>query len=359
MWPRQDILQLLGINLPIIQAPMAGSNGAELAAAVSAAGGLGSLPCAMLTPEEVVSEVAAIRSVTSNPINLNFFCHRSPAADAKKDSRWRERLAPYYQEYGLELPPPLSTPIRQPFGSAMCDVVEELKPAVVSFHFGLPAAKLYERVKVTGCKVLCSATTVAEANWLADHAVDVIIAQGVEAGGHRGMFLSEDIACQVGTFALVPQVADAVALPVIAAGGVTDSRGIAAAFVLGASGVQMGSAYLRCPEAKTSPLYRDALNAARDDQTALTNVFTGRPARGLMNRFVREVGPISGDAPSFPLASVVAAPLRVKAESDASSEFSPLWAGQAAALAREEQAGKLTQRLASQALDILHRASSG
>ena len=358
MWPNQDILQLFEIDLPIIQAPLAGSNGAELAAAVAAVGGLGSLPCAMLSAGEVRSEVAVIHSVTSNPINLNFFCHQPPQSDAQRKAKWRARLVPYYEEFGLDLPSTDSTPSRQPFDSVMCDVVEELKPAVVSFHFGLPAPDLLERVKGLGCKVLSSATTVTEACWVAERGVDAIIAQGFEAGGHRGMFLTEDIACQVGTLALVPQVVDAVGVPVIAAGGIADGRGIAAAFALGASGVQIGSAYLRCPEATTATLHRAALENARDDKTALTNLFSGRPARGLMNRFMKEVGPMSHIAPEFPLASVDVAPLRAKAESQSSGEFSPLWAGQAAPLAYEGPAGDLTQRLASEALDILHRLST-
>ena len=358
MWPNQDILQLLGIDLPIIQAPMAGSNDAELAASVAAAGGLGSLPCAMLSAGEVRSEVARIRTMTSNPINLNFFCHRPPQPDAQRDANWRARLVPYYEEFGLDLPPANRAPNRQPFDLVMCDVVAELKPAVVSFHFGLPAPDLLERVKGSGCRVLSSATTVSEARWLAERGVDAIIAQGFEAGGHRGMFLTDNVACQVGTLALVPQVVDAVAVPVIAAGGIADGRGIAAAFALGAGGVQIGSTYLRCPEAKTTAPHRAALNNAHDDETALTNVFSGRPARSLMNRFIKEVGPMSPIAPDFPLASVDVAPLRARAESQSSGEFSPLWAGQAAALACEEHAGALTQRLASQALDVLHRLST-
>jgi nitronate monooxygenase len=358
MWPNQDLLQLLGIDLPIIQAPMAGCNGAELAAAVAAAGGLGSLPCAMLMPDKVRSEVALIRRVTSNPINLNFFCHQLPQPDAQQIAQWRARLLPYYEAFGLELPPPDSASIRQPFDAAMCDVVEELKPAVVSFHFGLPTPDLLDRVKGLGCKVLSSATTVREARWLAERGVDAIIAQGLEAGGHRGMFLSDDFAYQVGTFALVPQVVDAVALPVIAAGGIADSRGIAAALALGAAGVQLGSAYLLCPEANTSHVHREALRTARDDQSALTNLFSGRPARALLNRFMKEVGPMSSLAPDFPLATADVAPLRARAESQSSGEFSPLWAGQAAALACEEGAGDLTRRLASQALEVIHSLSN-
>jgi nitronate monooxygenase len=229
--------------------------------------------------------------------------------------------------------------------------VEETKPGVVSFHFGLPEPALMKRVKQAGCVTLASATTVVEAVWLAEHGVDAVIAQGYEAGGHRGMFLTENIAAQVGTFALVPQVVDAVKVPVIAAGGVMDARGIVAAFALGAAGVQIGTAYLHCPEAKISAPHRAALSSAGADGTAVTNLMTGRPARGFINRVMREIGPVSEVAPEFPLAAGALAPLRAKAEAQGSGDFSPMWAGQAAALGRAMPAGELTRRLAAEALE--------
>jgi nitronate monooxygenase len=220
----------------------------------------------------------------------------------------------------------------------------------VSFHFGLPEPKLLQRIKAGGFLVVSSATTAAEARWLEARGVDAIIAQGNEAGGHRGIFLSDDIATQPGTFALVPQIVDAVKVPVIATGGITDARGIAAAFALGAAGVQIGTAYLWCPEAKISAPHRAALKSARDDGTALTNLMTGRPARGIVNRLMREVGPISDVAPDFPLAAGALAPLRAKAEAQGAGDFSPMWAGQAAALGRAMPAGQLTKTLAAEAL---------
>jgi nitronate monooxygenase len=235
----------------------------------------------------------------------------------------------------------------------MAEVVEALRPPVVSFHFGLPEAALLERVKATGAKVYSSATTVAEARWLEARGVDAVIAQGAEAGGHRGIFLTEDVAGQPGLFALLPQVVDAVRLPVIAAGGIGDGRGAAAAFALGASAVQVGTGYLRTPQAATAPLHRTALREARDDATRLTNLFTGRPARGLLNRFMREHGPMSEEAPAFPLATGALAPLRAYWEKRGSPDYSPLWAGQAAALAREEDAGALTERLWREAKERL------
>ncbi len=349
MWPDRRLLDLLQIEHPIVQAPMAGAQDWELVAAVSEAGGLGSLPCAMLKPEQIREQVEKIRTRTQRPINVNFFCHRPPRADNAREAAWRDRLARYYRELGLDPNAPVSAPARAPFNAETCEVLVELKPKVASFHFGLPEAPLIERVKRAGCLIFSSATTVAEARWLAERGADVIIAQGNEAGGHRGMFLTEDLAAQAGTFALVPQVVDAVHVPVIAAGGITDARGIAAAFALGACGVQMGTAFLFCPETKISALHRAAFKTARDDGTVLTNVLTGRSARGLYNRLMREHGPISEIAPEFPLAAAAVAPLRAKAEAQGSADFSPLWSGQAAALGRELPAGELVVKLSAEA----------
>jgi nitronate monooxygenase len=324
---------------------MAGAQGPELAIAVCKAGGLGSLPAALLTPERLREQIAAVRRETNASFNVNFFCHAEPTPNPEIEARWRERLAAYYGEAGIDSSAVPAAPVRTPFGEAMCALIEETRPAVVSFHFGLPAAPLLARVKATGALVLSSATTVAEARWLEHKGADAIIAQGREAGGHRGMFLSDDIDAQPGLISLLPQVRDAVRVPVVAAGGMSDGRGIAAAFALGADAVQMGTAYLRTPEATISPMHRAALASARDDATRLTNVFTGRPARGLINRFVAEVGPICEDAPQFPLAAGAAAPLRTAAEGRGSGDFSPLWAGEAAALARDEGAESLTRRL--------------
>src|SRR6202042_2656068 len=331
--------------LPLIQAPMAGAQGPELAIAVCKAGGLGSLPAAMLTTDRLREQIAAVRRETNTSFNVNFFCHAEPAPNPEIEARWRDRLGRYYVEHGVDASAVTAAPARAPFCEGACGVVEEMRPAVVSFHFGLPPAELLSRIKATGALILSSATTVAEARWLEQRGVDAIIAQGREAGGHRGMFLSDDIDAQPGLIALLPQVRDAVRLPVVAAGGISDGRAIAAAFALGADAVQIGTAYLRTPEATISPIHRAALASARDDATRLTNVFTGRPARGLINRFVSEVGPMSADAPQFPLAAGAAAPLRTAGEKRGSGDFSPLWAGESAALAREESAEALTRRL--------------
>jgi nitronate monooxygenase len=339
-----SLSSLFRIEHPIIQAPMAGAQGAELAIAVSNAGGLGSLPCALLSPEQIRAEIEAIRRGTGKPFNLNFFCHAAPKPDPEREARWVAKLAPYRDELGIAEPAVKGG--RAPFDETSCAIVEALRPPVVSFHFGLPEPHLLDRVKRTGARVISSATTVAEARWLDAQGVDAIIAQGVEAGGHRGMFIETDIANQVGTFALIPAIADAVKVPVIAAGGIGDARTINAAFALGASAVQIGTAFLLCPESKISPLYRGALKQADAHDTVLTNVFTGRPARGIANRATRELGPISAMAPAFPNATNAMLPLRMKAEAQGSSDFTPLWSGQSPRFAREAPAAELTREFA-------------
>ena len=359
MWPDRRLFDLVGIELPIVQAPMAGATDAAMAIAVSESGGLGSLPCAMLTPEAARAEIGVIRQRTSRPLNVNFFCHPPPARDTAREAAWGVRLAPYAAEFGLDAPASSPAPGRAPFDDAMCEVVEECAPEVVSFHFGLPDARLLDRVKALGCKVFSTATTVAEARWLEARGCDALIAQGCEAGGHRGMFLTDAVECQPGTMALVPQIVDAVDVPVVAAGGIADGRGIAAAFALGAAGVQIGTAYLSTSESTISSLHRAALACAREDRTVLTNVFTGRPARGLVNRVVRELGPMSPDAPAFPAAAAPIAPIRAAAEATGSGDFSPLWSGQAARLSRGGSASELTRELAASALQRLGTLASG
>jgi nitronate monooxygenase len=340
-------LQTLQVELPVIQAPMASAQDEALACAVATAGGLGSLPCAMLSPAGIVEQVARYRQRTQAPLNLNFFCHRPPPPSLEALAKWRGRLEPYYRELQLAEAPPAASS-RRPFDAELCEAVEQVRPEVVSFHFGLPEASLLERVRATGAAILSSATTVAEARALEASGVHAIIAQGAEAGGHRGTFLgSDNDDAELGTFALLPQIVDAVRVPVIAAGGVADARGVAAAQALGASAVQVGTAYLRCPESRISALHRQALEQACDDSSRITNLFTGRRARGLVNRLMRDLGPIDPATPPFPLAAAALAPLRTHAEAAGKPDFSPLWAGQAAALRTTKDARDLTRLLAS------------
>ena len=339
--------QLLGVELPIIQAPMAGVQASALATAVSNAGGLGSLPCAMLSLEAMRAELTLIRAHTAKPFNVNFFCHAPPTPSVEREALWRAVLQPYFKEYGIDATDIPRGGGRSPFTAEAADALEEFKPAVVSFHFGLPPSALLARVRAWGSKIISSATTVDEARWLEANGVDAIIAQGLEAGGHRGMFLTDDLTTQIGTMALLPQIVRAVNLPVIAAGGIADARCVAAAMELGAAGAQIGTAYLLCPEVTTSVLHRAALKSASSRHTALTNLFTGRPARGIVNRVMRELGPISAAAPEFPLATAAMAPLRAQAESAGSDDFSPLWSGQNASGCKEIPAAQLTRELAA------------
>jgi len=345
-WPDTRILDLLGIERPIIQGPMAGATNASMVIAASNAGGLGSMPAAMLSIEQLRAELTTIRQHSQRPINVNFFCHQPPAVDEQQAQDWKNLLEPYYRELGVDFDAPTPVSNRAPFDAAGCEVVEAFRPEVVSFHFGLPEQSLLDRVKATGAKVLSSATTVEEAIWLEQHGCDAIIAMGYEAGGHRGMFLSDDLNSQIGTFALVPQVVDAVKVPVIAAGGIADGRGVAAAFMLGASAVQVGTAYLFTKEAKVSASHHKALRTAQASETAVTNLFTGRAARGIVNRVMRELGPINAKAPAFPLAGGALMPLRAREE----AQFSNLWAGQAFTLGVELTTAELTRHLAEEGL---------
>jgi len=347
MTVRTALTTLLGTELPLIQAPMAGVQGSALAIAVGHAGGLGSLPCAMLDAQAMAREIAAIRAGTDRPFNVNFFCHTPPEPESAREAAWRRALAPYYAEFDIDAASIAAGAGRNPFSAQVCDALEPLRPPVVSFHFGLPSAELLARVRGWGAKVLASATTVDEALWLQAHGADAVIAQGLEAGGHRGHFLSHDLSVQLGTFALLPQIVRAVRLPVIAAGGIADAQGVAAAMALGAAGVQVGTAYMLCPEATTSAPHRAALASDAARHTALTRLFTGRPARGIVNRVMRELGPLSDAPPEFPLATAAIAPLRAKAEAAGSGDFSPLWSGQNASGCRGVPAAQLTRELAA------------
>lgn len=342
-----DIRDLLRITLPIIQAPMAGSQNHQLAAAVSMAGGLGSIPAGMLNADSLDAELSAMTALTDRPYNVNFFCHQPPAIEPEREQAWLDVLTPFLLEHQID---PMSIPsgaTRKPFDAAMAEVVERYRPAVVSFHFGLPAPDLLRRVKATGARILSSATTLEEGHWLQNQGVDAVIAQGVEAGGHRGMFLSADIDGQVGTFALLPQLVAALDVPVIAAGGIADARGVAAARALGAAGVQVGTAYLLCDESRTSALHRQALQSPAAERTVLTTLFSGRPARGMVNRLIRELGPRPEAVPAFPLASNAIGSLRAAAEPQGISDFSPLWAGQNASGCQAVPAAQLTHSLAA------------
>jgi len=332
-------IEWLSTQYPLLQAPMAGPNLHEMAAAVTNAGGLGALPCALLSPAQLREQVQLLRAATAagkGPINLNFFCHQLPAPDAARAAAWKDRLKPFYDELGVDFSAPAPVSSRAPFDAASAALVEEFKPEVVSFHFGLPDETLLARVRAAGSRVIASATTPAEARWLAARGVDAIIAQGSEAGGHRGVFLTEEIDTQMGLFSLLPQLVDAVGVPVIAAGGIAEPRAVRAAFALGASAVQVGTAYLFTPEARMPKPHLAALSGEQAEVTALTRLFTGRPARSVVNRLMRELGPMSPLAPAFPLAGGALMPLRAASEPQGSGDFMPLWSGQSARLCRRD-----------------------
>ena len=331
---------------------MAGVQTSALCIAVSNAGGLGSLPCAMLTASQLRTELLAIQEGTKRPYNVNFFAHTPPEIDAARNLKWKNALAPYYSEMGLNIEEFPSGQGRTPFNAESAELLEEFKPPYVSFHFGLPKPELLKRVKAMGAQIISSATTVDEALWLQAQGCDFIIAQGLEAGGHRGHFLNHDLNLQMGTFALLPQIVKAVNVPVIAAGGIASSKGVTAAMALGAGAVQVGTAYLLAPECSTSAIHRKALQSEAARHTALTNLCSGRPARGIVNRMMRELGALSEFPPEFPLATPGIAPLRAKAESMGSGDFSPLWAGQNASECKNASAAMITQELAQEFLGL-------
>jgi nitronate monooxygenase len=349
-WPDSRFLELAGCRHPIVQAPMANAGGVELCVAAMQGGAVGSLPCGMLSPEQMIEHAASVRQRSAGQLNLNFLCHDMPKGS--DDSAWRALLGPYYDEFGAQ--PGAATLVRHPFDAAACAVVEELRPEIVSFHFGLPGEPLLRRVKEAGAIVIATATTVEEARWLERRGVDAVIAQGFEAGGHSGRFLDSDPAEALGLFALVPQVVDAVGVPVIAAGGIGDGRGIAAALALGASAVQLGTAYLHCPESLVSDAHRRGLH---DRPTLFTNLYTGRLARALRGRLIDELGPTRSEAPPYPLATAALAPIFTAAQARGEFGFTPMLAGQAGPLGRPLPAAELTSRLAADALAILDRAA--
>ena len=339
-------LAMTGARLPVVQAPMANFAGTELAIAAIGAGAVGSLPCAVLDAEAVIAQVATVRAAGPGPINLNFFCHTlGPKPD---ETVWRDTLARFYAENGVA-PPTTAPPLRRPFDEAMAEAIETVRPEIVSFHFGLPDDALLARVKATGALVFGNATSVAEARYLADRGCDAIIAQGFEAGGHAGHFLSGHH--PVGLVALVPQIVDAVHVPVIAAGGIAEAHAAAAAIALGAAAVQVGTAYLRTPEARTSAVHRRRFATATADDSVFTNLFTGGLARGLRNRLIDTLGAVDADAPPFPYASAALAALKARAEGEGRGDYSSLWAGQGVALARAEPARTITERLGTAALN--------
>ena len=338
----------LGITLPVVQAPMAGSQGSELALAVAQTGGLGSIPAAMLSAEQLESELS-IMQAAKLPYNVNFFCHQPPVEQADAMLRWQQRLQPYFDDYELDSTKIPSAASRQPFNQATADLVAPFRPPVVSFHFGLPEQGLLDQVKSWGSVVMSSATTVAEAIWLQEHGADVVIAQGVEAGGHRGLFLSHDLDLQLPLSELLPACLEHLRIPVIAAGGMGTAEQVQEVLSQGAVAAQIGTTYLLCHESKSNALQRQALKSARAGTTQLTNIFSGRPARGITNWAMQELGPISDQVPAFPLAGNAMGMLRQGAEAQGRDDFTPLWSGVNNQYCDAISARQMTLRLAGMA----------
>ncbi len=355
MWRDQRLCDLFGIEHPIIQAPMAGSTTPELAAAVSEAGGLGSLGCASMTAAEVRNAAARLRARTNRPFNLNFFVHPAPQTNVAVFEAARSRLQPFYDRLGLG-----DVPVEQPalgpgFTPEKLAVVLEARPKLVSFHFGLPDDEMLQSLKQAGILVISTASTVAEAKALEARGVDTVIAQGWEAGGHRGSHKPTAPHEGVGTMALVPQVVDAIALPVIAAGGIGDGRGIVAALALGASGVQMGTAFLSCPEAATDSPRRALLRQASDTDTMVTDAVSGRAARAVRSRYAEEMERHRQKLPDYPAMYALSDPL-TDMGNDAEASFHLY--GQAAALNVELPARELMARLVEQTRSAMARLVS-
>jgi nitronate monooxygenase len=353
MWPDRRLCDLLGIEHPIIQAPMAGADTPALAAAVANAGGLGSIGCAIMTPEQFSAVHAETRAATNRAVNMNFFTHAAPGDDEQKAARARALLAPFFMEMDLGEVPEVTETLF-PFGEAIFEAVLEARPPVVSFHFGLPEERFIKALKDAGTVIMCTATTPAEARDLEARGVDAVIAQGWEAGGHHGFYLTPKGA-QTGTMALVPQIVDAAGVPVIAAGGIADGRGIAAAMALGAAGVQIGTAFLSCAESGISTPHRAALIASDGSDTRPTRAFTGRPARSVVNRYMAAMEAHEDELPDFPLMNTVTSPLRKASAEAGSPDFISLWSGQAVGLNREATAAALVERLVAETRAAMER----
>jgi nitronate monooxygenase len=357
-WPDDRLIRRLGLAHPIVLAPMAGGPSTpELAAAVSSAGGLGQLGATYLAPDVISAQIDLVRErAPGKPFGVNLFV---PEVAPKTENlpRMAARLAGYHAELGID-PPRIPNAWSEPF-DAQVEVALRKQVPVMSFHFAAPGRVVVDRLKAAGTFLIGSATTVEEARFLAAAGFDAIHAQGAEAGGHRGTWLRDPMAALVGTMALVPQIVDAVDLPVIAAGGIMDARGIVAALALGASAVQMGTAFLACPESGAHPDHKRRIPESRAEDLVLTRAFSGRPARGISNRFIEEMAAHEDDFAGFPAQNALTRPLRNAAAQQNRPEFLSMWAGQGAALAEALPAADLVAKLAEESRSLLGRLARG
>ncbi len=354
MWPDRRLLELFDIEHPIVQAPMASATNAELVAAVSEAGGLGSFGAAATPPDRLRTTIQAIRQRTNRTFSINLFSKRAEQFDrsARPGPKFEQRMKAYHAEFGLgQIPEP--GPMFGPHDEQLEVLIEEQVP-VISFHFGVDEEDV-ARAHEAGAKVICSATTVAEARALEDLGVDAVIAQGAEAGGHRGTFTTDDRRALIGTLALVPQVVDAVTVPVIATGGIMDSRGIVACLALGAAGVQMGTAFLGCPEAPIADAWRRALESAPAEETHLTEAMSGKAARAVRNRYIEEVEALGEPYLPYPAQYSVSKDLRAAATERGDPDFMAMWAGQGVGLIRNRPAAEFVKDLVEETGQLLAR----
>jgi nitronate monooxygenase len=351
-WKNNALTELLGISVPIIQAPMAGASTPEMVIAATKAGALGSLGTALQSIEQIQGEVAAVRQQSNLPFNMNFFAHERPDTTKPTNPAVSKLLSDWHERLGTDtvVSPSEAT---LPFNEEMCQLVLDIEPSVVSFHFGLPNQDMVQSLKDSGFVVLSSATSVSEAVWLSDHGVDAVIAQGYEAGGHNGWFLDRGTSDVATTLALVPRIVDAVDVPVVAAGGISDGRGIAAAMMLGAQGVQIGTALLASPECAISEVYKQAILDATGDETTHTKAFSGREARGLVNDYTTTSHHID-DWPDFPTMNAATGPLRKASSEQSLPDAVSLWSGQAAGLVTQRQGVQaVIEQMIDQADDLL------
>jgi len=347
VWSQNNFTKALNIKYPIIQAPMASAASIELASEVSNAGGLGSLGLSYHKIENILPDYKKILSKTNHSINLNFMTHKEPSKNDIKAKKYMNEVKKYYEEYKVaEIPNLINT--TETFNKEHLELLLEMNPKVVSFHFGLPQQDYILSIKNQNIYIISSATTVKEAKILEDSGADAIIAQGYEAGGHRGTFASSYKEGEIGLFSLLPQVVEATSLPVIAAGGIANGKGIAAALMLGAQGVQIGTAFLSCPEASVHPLWQDAISNASTRDTRITSAFTGRPARGIVNRLVIDMENKNDIIPDFPTVGSVIKPLANIAATNGKDDFLSLWAGQSAPMNRNISASELIELLAEE-----------
>ncbi|MFP8968335.1 NAD(P)H-dependent flavin oxidoreductase [Pokkaliibacter sp. CJK22405] len=343
-----DFLHALKLRYPLLQAPMAGVSTPDLAAAVSNAGGMGALGIGAMNAAQAREVIKRTQALTHYPININVFCHKTPTANPERESRWLQKMANWFTELGEPVPEILSSPyLSFNDDEAMQNLLLELRPAVVSFHFGLPERTLVKRYHQAGIRLVATATNLAEADAIAAAGLDAIIAQGMEAGGHRGVFYPELGDAQISTLALTRRLRSRTSLPIIAAGGIMDGAAIKAALAAGASAVQMGTAFLLCPEAGISSAYRHAIHEAEAEDTAITTAISGRAARGIRNKLYRSVH--RGSEPDYPIAYDAAKQLHKLAAAKGIHDYAAHWAGQGVGLAREMPACLLVETLAKEA----------